>query len=184
EGMRIHFRLMKGDISEKPIKLEPEFGVTRDIVRSPDLRSLSVLWVKGEGLLKATFPYGQEAEFEWDGETLVDSFLYVLYEEHGVRVTTRVMRGAPMVPRILARVTADEDAMPVTLQWEGRETRTVTRSGSIILFELPGGRQGKLESGDWNVKVSSAKGASRFSVGVDPDGTLTASTGYVRRKRG
>ena len=182
-GTRITFHLHKGEISDKPIVLEPDFGELRDFVRSNDLRTCSVLWVNGNGKLTCKFPYGQTGEFILDEtEVLQDRFLYTFLVAPGATVTSHIARGAPILPRLLVRVSLDEKNRPATLQWEGRRVQQLTRKNSLLLLELPRNRETNvLETGDWTVTLRTPVKSYEFLVGIDPDGSPTAVSGTVRR---
>ncbi len=182
-GTRVTFHLRKGEISDKPIKLEAEFGDMRDFVRSNDLRTCSVLWMDGGDLLHCTYPYGQQAEFSAEeGELLKDHFLYTFLMAQGVSVSSRIARGAPILPRLIIRIELDEKNRPATLQWEGRDARHLTKKISRLALELPRDRKTNvLQTGDWRLTLTTPTQKLSFLIGVDPDGTPTASSGSITR---
>jgi hypothetical protein len=168
-------------MSDHDIRITVEGGTHRDFVRSPDLKSCSVLWENPNGKLTCRFPYGQSAEFDADGEVLTDRFIYSFLNGPGCTVTTRLGRGAPMVPRLLLNVALEREHLPATLQWDGRELHNLSKKSSVILVELPRSKKNVLEQGDWNVTLKTKKGSWKFLIGVDPDGTPAASSGFIRR---
>ena len=107
-------------------------------------------------------------------------FVYTFFNGRGASVTSRIGRGAPMVPRLLLHITVPKKHLPAELQWEGREPHHLVKESSFILVALPQNDKHVLSTGDWNVVLRTAKGASNFLIGVDPDGTPVASTGFVR----
>jgi len=181
-GDRVHFRLREGQVSDAPVVLKADGGILRDQIRSSNHRNVSVLWTKGEGKLNCRFPYGQENAFDaQEGSPLSDVFAYTFFTGHGASVTTRIGRGAPMVPRLLLRVSLPKSFLPAELQWEGREPHHIVRDSSLLLVNLPQNDKHVLGTGDWNVVLRTKKGTWNFLIGVDPDGTPTASSGFVRR---
>jgi hypothetical protein len=50
-------------------------------------------------------------------------------------------------------------------------------------MELPRNEKHVLATGDWNVALRTPKGSWSFLIGVDPDGTPTASSGFVRQAK-
>jgi len=181
EGIRILFDLQKGEISPHDVKIEFESGEIRDVCRSPDLRRVSVLWQNDEGKITATFPYGQTGEWESGGAMLSDEFLYVFLDAPLGRVTTRVPRGAPMRPRLLLHVELPKKSLPAQLQWPGRVARDLVKESSFIAVALPISDRGVLEAGAWKLKLTTKSGDAEFVLGVDRDGTPSATSGYVRR---
>lgn len=181
EGVRVLFDLRKGDVTAHEVKIEVENGEIRDLCRSSDLRRVSVLWIDDEGKITATFPYGQTGVWESGGTMLSDEFLYVFHESENGRVTTRIPRGAPVRPRLLLHVEVPKKSLPARLQWPGRVARDLVKESSLIGVALPISERGVLEAGAWKLTLTTKTGTSEFVLGVDKDGTPTATTGYVRR---
>ena len=181
-GPRITFHLREGEISDKPIEINVDFGETRDFVRSNDLRTCSVLWTNGEGKLHCKFPNGQTAEYDWEeGEPLRDQFIYHFLVAEGVSITSRIARGAPILPRLLITVSLDEENLPAKLVWQGRD-RHLTKMSSRLLLELPRDKKTHvLETGDFDVSLTTPTQSLDFLIGLDPDGSPTAASGTVRR---
>jgi len=181
-GKRIQYRLREGQVSDADVTVSAEHGELRDQIRSSNLRNVSVFWKDGDGLLKCKFPFGQEAEFDWiEGVPLSDVFAYTFFARSDISVTTRIGRGAPMVPRLLVRVTIPQKELPAELQWEGREAHHLVKESSLLLLELPRDEKNVLRTGDWNVALRTKTVTANFLIGIDPDGTPTASSGFVRR---
>ncbi|MHC4938310.1 MAG: hypothetical protein ACYTHK_05015 [Planctomycetota bacterium] len=181
EGIRVQFQLNKGSVTAHDFQLEIETGRLVDVCRSSDLRHVSVLWMDDDGKITCRFPYGQTGEWESGGELLKDHFDYVFYEKNGIRVHARIPRGAPMRPRLLLNVEVPETDLPATFQWKGREPRRLTKSSSFIVVQLPINERKVLATGDWDVTLTTKSGKFDFLIGVDKDGTPTASSGYVQR---
>ena len=183
DGIRVHFFLRDGEVSAADVKFKADAGDLIEITRSQDLRRVSALWRDGDGLLTCTFPYGQVGEFNYTDEVLEHKFLYVFHQGTNAIVTALVPRGSPVRPRLLLTIDVKKDALPATMQWEGREVRDLTRERSLILVELPRSEKGVLKTGDWKVTLKTAKDKDTFLIGLDPDGTPTASSGFVKVMR-
>jgi len=180
DGVRILFELQEGDVTAHDVKVEAESGEVRDVCRSHDLRRVSVLWTNVEGEITCRFPYGQTGTWSSSGGAkLDDEFLYVFHESERGRVSARVPRGAPVRPALLLHVEIPAKELPATLQWAGREARRLVRPSSFLAVPLPASG-GVLATGDWSVALKTKSGETSFLIGVDPDGTPTATSGFVR----
>ena len=183
DGVRIHFFLTEGEPSKGPLRWNKSAGSLVEITRSPDLRHASVLWSDGHDGLTCTFPRGQKCRFQWDDPVLEDRFLYVFHQGDHAMVTAELPRGCPIRPRLLFTIDLEPGAFPAEFQWSGRAPRKLTRARNLILVELPRGKGNVLKAGEWKVELRTPKGNENFLVGVDPDGTPTATSGHVRALR-
>ena len=51
----------------------------------------------------------------------------------------------------------------------------------VQALQLPISDRRVLQTGDWDVTLTTKSGKNDFLIGVDKDGTPTASSGYVQR---
>jgi hypothetical protein len=176
-ALRIAFRRMEAGSAGHPARLEADGGRLEEVVHSPDRLTVSTLWREPLGELRCSFAYGGSASHPAGAEAPDETVEYVFLDEEGVQVTARLPLANPVRPVLPLEVTLAPALLPALLD----RTR-LDAPLSRVAFPLPLDPDGALLAGDSVVVIRTAGGGRReFLVGVDPDGTPTATTGYIRR---
>ncbi|MCK6461574.1 MAG: hypothetical protein L6Q95_16960, partial [Planctomycetes bacterium] len=175
--VRVRFRRLGGADPDRPPELRAEGGSLRDVVVSPDLRTVSALWQGPEGKLTCRFPYDGVATYEAGGASDPATVAYVFLEAEGVRVTAGLPRGCLLLPALPLRLHVPEELEPARLVLP--DGRSLPRDGDEVILPLTADERGVLRRGDMAVTVETAKGRVEFLVGIDADGTPAAIDGYV-----
>jgi hypothetical protein len=181
DGIRVQFRRLATGAGEHRARLAADGGRLAEVVHSPDLRTVSVLWHQPRGTLRCSFPYGGVGRFGAGDPTDPGQVDYVFHESAHARVTARVPRGSPMRSRLALDVHVGADLLPARLETPRGGAFEITVGEARVPLELPRDRHGVLESGDHEVFLHTAGGETlSFLVGIDRDGTPAATTGFVR----
>lgn len=177
DAVRVAFRRTEPGSAGHLARLEADGGRLEEVVHSPDRLTVSVLWREAEGALRCSFAYGGEASYPAGGPASDEEVLYVFLDEAGARVTARLPGANPVRPALPLDVQLPPALLPALLDGRAlREPRT------RVLLPLPVDADGALVEGDSVVVLETAGGGRReLLLGIDPDGTPTATTGYVRR---
>ena len=182
DGIRVQFRRLGGQGSAEHVaRLDADGGVLDQVLHSPDRRTVSVLWRAPVGALQCSFPYGGVGRFR--AGTYVDSHAveYVFFQGEGVEVTAQVPAGCPMQPFLSLHMRLAPDRVPGSLRMPGGRTVVLEREETDCQLALPRDRDGVLAGGDLELSLQTADGdRHRFLVGIDPDGTPSAVSGFVR----
>jgi hypothetical protein len=175
--LRVAFRRTEAGSAGHLARLEADGGRLEEVVHSPDRLTVSVLWREPQGELRCSFAYGGSASRAAGGEAPDETVEYVFLDAEGATVTARLPLGNPVRPALPLEVTLDPALLPALLD----RTR-LERPRTLVSFPLPVDADGALVRGDSVVVIRTTGGGRReFLVGVDPDGTPTATTGYIRR---
>ena len=170
-GVRVVFRRKQGTEVHRP-HLHASGGSLEERILSPDGLSVSVFWREPEGELRCAFPHGGFGIFSAGDPVDAREVEYVFLAAKGVRVTAVAPRAALLRPALELRVEIDKAHLPARLEPPGRDLEQSVTVHTLVLHR---------ESGDREFTLRTASGATFiFLVGVDPDGTPTATSGYVR----
>ena len=182
DGIRVRFRRLGGQGSaEHAARLDAEGGSLEQIVHSPDRLTVSVLWRAPAGALRCSFPYGGVGRFRAETPVASRAVDYVFFQGEGVEVTAQVPAGCLMQPFLTLHVRLAPARVPGSLRMPGGRTLALEREETDCRLALPRDRDGVLAGGDLEVLLHTADGdRHRFLVGIDPDGTPSAVSGFVR----
>ncbi|MHC4933262.1 MAG: hypothetical protein ACYTGV_13850 [Planctomycetota bacterium] len=162
-------------------RVEASGGHIEELLHSPDLRTVAVLWREPEGDLRCSFPYGGEGIFRSGQELAKGDVEYVFLEAPGVVVTARLPRGCVMRRALDLRVQLEDSKLPARLRVSAREPVPLDRSDSLHRYELPSDPRGALLRGDHAIVIEDATGGAwPFLISIDRDGTPAAVSGYIR----
>jgi hypothetical protein len=182
DGIRVQFRRLGGRLSAgHAARLVAEGGSLEQILHSPDRLTASVLWRAPAGTLQCSFPYGGVGRFR--AGTSLDGRMveYVFLSAEGVEVTAQLPAGCTMQPFLSLHIQLSPDRVPGSLRMPDGRDLTLEHEGTDCRLALPRDGDGVLAGGDLELVLRTAAGdGHRFLVGVDPDGTPSAITGFVR----
>lgn len=182
DGIRVQFRRLGGQVAvEHTARLDADGGSLGQVLHSPDRRTVSVLWLAPAGTLTCSFPYGGVGRFR--AGTPVDgrSVEYVLYAADGVEVTAQVPAACPMQPSLCLHIQLSPDRVPGELVTPNGRHHALAGEWTDRWFALPRDGEGVLAAGDLEFVLNTAtEDGHRFLIGVDPDGTPSAVSGFVR----
>jgi hypothetical protein len=181
DGLRVRFRRLSGQGSaEHAGRLTCDAGFLEQIVHSPDRLTLSVLWREPAGTLRCAFPYGGVGRFSVGAPMEEGVVEYVFLAREGIEVTAQVPAGCLMQPSLPLHIQLTPDHLPASLSMPGGRSMALEREETDCRLALPLD-DGALVDGDVELVVQTADGERHaFLVGVDPDGTPSAVTGFVR----
>jgi len=166
---------------QRPPKLTASGGTLREIAIAPDLRAVSALWLAPRGRLRCLFAPASAAEVGPDVKTAPGGVDYVFFEEPGLRVTAQLATGCLLRPAIDLQVDLDPGLAPARLEMPGGAVRKLGAGASRVRVALGINRRRVLRAEDARFTVVDASGGRHpFLLGVDDDGTPTATVGYVR----
>ena len=176
--LRVLFRRLESGATDRLPEIRADGGRLEEIVFSADRLSVSALWREPRGRVAVRFPFGGRGEIRAQGATDPRRIEYVFLEEERIRVTARLAVACPLRPRLVLYVAVDEAATLRGPQWS---PNTLPPGGGTTSLVLPRDADGVLRAADVELAVELSGGARySFLVGVDPDGTPSAVTGYVR----
>jgi hypothetical protein len=183
DALRVWFRYPYPNDTERRARLRADGGRLAQVTHSPDLRTVSALWLERSGELVCRFPRGAEARLGAGetGDTAVVE--YVFLAQADARVSAEVARACTMTPRLILRIFVAPDDLPARLVLPDGGEVALTDPVSIHVLELERSPAGVLREGDVMLRLRTAAGTHPFLVGVDPDGTPTATSGYVQKWR-
>jgi hypothetical protein len=176
--LRVLFRRYQFSGAEELPEIRVEGGRLDEIVFSADRLTVSALWREPRGRVTVRFPFGGKGEI--DARAAVDGrrVEYVFLEDERIRVTARLPVACPVRPRLQIEVAVDE---AVTLQGKDWLPNTLPPGGGTTSLVFPRDARGVLHPVDIELAVKLSSGRRyTFLVGVDPDGTPSAVTGFVR----
>jgi len=176
-GVRVRFRRITGADPDRPPQLSAEGGTIAEVTCSPDLRAISALWLNPQGRLSCRFPYDGVAVFDALAPADPATVEYVFFEDGGIRVTAALPRACLLLPALPLRVDIPGDLEPVRFVLP--DGRSLSCDGGEVLLPLTVDERGVLRRGDLPVTIETAQGRIEMLVGIDPDGTPAAITGYV-----
>jgi len=180
-GLRVCFRFTRDREPERPPQLEASGGTLRAIAIAPDLRAVSALWVAPRGRLRCLFPPASAGERDASAEAREGTVEYVFLEEPGLRVTAQLAKACLLRPAIELQVDLDPALAPARLELPGGTVRPIGGGTSRVRVALSMDRRKVLRAKDARFTVVDASGGRHpFLLGVDDDGTPTATVGYVR----
>lgn len=175
-GIRVHFRRMESGTAGHFPDLDAEGGRLVEIAVSPDRLCVGALWLEPRGRLRCTFPYGGAAEIPAQEAEACGETEYVLFEEGDVSVRVRLPTLCALRPAVPLIVEAPAGS---TLRFAERRAESVAER---MALPLPRDGEGALQEGEWEAVLLTPGGREcRFLLGVDADGTLSATTGFVRK---
>lgn len=182
EGLRVRFRRLGGrGTAEHAARLDADGGRLEEILHSPDRLTVSVLWREPAGTLRCAFPYGGIGRFRADTPIEVRAVEYVFCESDGIAVTAQLPAGCLMQSSLPLDVKLAPGHLPGRLHLPGGRTVALEHEETSCRAPLPCDTDGGLEGGDLEFVLHTAAGTPhRFLVGIDPDGTPSAITGFVR----
>ncbi len=182
DGLRVRFRRLGGQgTAEHAARLDADGGRLDQIRHSPDRLTVSVLWREPAGTLECAFPYGGVGRFRADTSIDDRAIEYVFLEGDGVAVTAQVPAGCPMQPFLPLDIRLAPEHLPGRLQMPGGRTVALEGEKTSCRAALPHDDDGGLRGDDLEFVLHTAAGTPhRFLVGIDPDGTPSAITGFVR----
>jgi hypothetical protein len=180
-GVRVRFRRTRPGVMENLARVEATGGEVAEVLHSPDLLNVAVSWKRPEGELRCAFAYGGEAAFPAGGPRDPGRIEYVFLKCAWAEVTASLPRGCPMTGALPLSVCVEASRLPARLDVAGRPPLPLQSSGAVACIDLPRALAGVLAAGEIELTLRSARGeAASFLVGVDPDGTPVALTGFVR----
>jgi len=162
-------------------RLEADGGTLDQILHSPDRLTVSVLWRAPVGTLECSFPYGGVGRFR--AETTIDGHAveYVFFQSEGVEVTAQVPAGCPMQPSLSLHIQLAPARVPADLRMPDGRTIVLEGEETVCRLDLARDSAGVLAGADVELVLRAADGDRQsFLVGVDPDGTPSAVSGFVR----
>ena len=177
--LRVQFRRQGYGVAHHAARVEADGGALEQVVHSADLRTVSTLWRHPYGTLSVRFAFGGAASVTAETPDAGDVIEYVFYERDGVRVSTRLPRSCVVRPFLDLAVHAEASSLPASLALPGGSPRALAAGTSIVRLALRQ-RDVVLKSGDLELFVIHGSRRRSFLVGVDPDGTPSAVTGYVQ----
>lgn len=183
DALRVWFRYPYPTDDERRARLRADGGRLVQVTHSPDRRTVSALWIDRAGELVCRFPRGAEARLDAGAAGDPAVVEYVFLAQADARVTAEVPRACLMTPRLILRIFVAPDELPARLELPGGEKVELVDPVSIHVLELERSPAGVLRGGDTMLRLHTAAGAYAFLVGVDPDGTPTATSGYVQKWR-
>jgi len=180
-GVRVCFSFTGDREMDRPPKLSASGGSLREIAIAPDLRAVSALWVAPRGRLRCLFAPASAAEIGPEVNAAPGGVDYVFLDEPGLRVTAQLATGCLLRPAIELQVDLDPGLAPARLEMPGGAVRRLGRGASRVRVVLGMDRRRVLNAEDARFTVVDASGGLHpFLIGVDLDGTPTATVGYVR----
>jgi len=182
DGIRVQFRRLGGQgAAEHAARLEADGGSLEQILHSPDRLTVSVLWRAPVGALQCSFPYGGVGRFRAGTNVETRAVEYVFYSGEGVEVTAQVPAGCMMQPLLCLHIQLAPDRVPGSLRMPGGRTIVLEREETDCRLALPRDGDGVLTGGDVEFVLNTAtEDGHRFLIGIDPDGTPSAVSGFVR----
>lgn len=181
DGVRVRFRRTRPGVMENLARVEATGGEVAEVIHSPDLLEVAVLWLRPEGELRCAFAYGGQAAFAADGPRDAGRVEYVFLRCPWAEVTASVPRACPTVGALALAVRVDPSRLPARLDVPGRPPLLLESPDCVARVELPRTAPGVLAAGDLELTLHSSRAeAAAFLVGVDPDGAPVAVTGFVR----
>lgn len=182
DGIRVQFRRLGGQGSAEHVaRLVAEGGSVEQILHSPDRLTVSVLWRAPAGTLTCSFPYGGVGRFRADTDIDSRTVEYVFLLAEGVEVSARVPAGCTMQPFLALHIQLAPDRVPGSLRMPDGRTLPLERGETDCRLDLPRDGNGALAGGDVELVLNTAaEDGQRFLIGVDPDGTPSAISGFVR----
>lgn len=179
-GLRVWFRLTGAGAVARRARLDATGGRLIQVTHSPDRRTASVLWLDREGELRCRFPGGQ-ARIRADAVPDPENTRYVFLKRESVQVSALVPRGCPMTPRVVLRVFVAPADLPARLAVPGGQEIRLAEPVSIYVLQLPRSKAGELRAGELKLRLHTSDASHTFLVGVDADGTPSATLGYVEK---
>ncbi|MHC4133852.1 MAG: hypothetical protein ACYTDU_02510 [Planctomycetota bacterium] len=181
-GLRIRFRRLGGQGSAEHVaRLDADGGQLDQVLHSPDRLTVSVLWREPAGTLRCAFPYGGVGRFRAGTHVDGRAVEYVFLKSEGIEVTAQVPAGCLVQPFLPLHARLAPDHLPGSMHLPGGRTVVLEREETSCRLALPRDRDGVLAGGDLELVLRTANGDQHlFLVGVDPDGTPSAVTGFVR----
>jgi len=177
EGIRVRFRRLRAGAADVLARLEADGGSIDEVLHSPDHRTVSCLWRDPRGEIRCAFPFGGVGEFRAGDAPDPGRLDYVLLAGDDVLVTMQLPRGCPMRPRLTLRV---EGVRTARLRLPGGRVVPVAGGGEAT-WTLPTDDRGVLVGADHELRLETADGAARtILIGIDPDGTPAALSGYLK----
>ena len=175
---RVLFRRLAFSATDKLPEIRADGGRLEEIVFSADRLSVSALWREPRGRVAVRFPFGGRGEIRAQAATDPRRVEYVFLDDERIRVSARLASACPLRPRLALDVAVDEAA---TLKGPRWSPNTLPPGGGTTSLVLPRDADGVLLAADVELAVELSSGARySFLVGVDPDGTPSAVTGFVR----
>ena len=182
DGLRIRFRRLGGQGSAGHVaQLEADGGQLDQVLHSPDRLTVSVRWRKPTGTLRCAFPYGGRGRFR--AGTHVDTRVveYVFLKREGIEVTAHVPAACLVQPFLPLHARLASDHLPGSMRLPDGRTVALEHEETSCRLVLPRDDDGVLAAGDLELVLRAANGDQhRFLVTIDPDGTPSAVTGFVR----
>ncbi len=180
-GLRVWFRCLKPIESPRSAVLEADNGTLREITLAPDGGAVSALWLKPRGELRCRFPNGGLGSIGHAFPGDAHDVDYTFVTRSWGNVTARVPRGCPMKPILILRVFVDPKYLPGELRLPGGKSAPLTDPVSVHVLDLPRDQAGRLRGGEQMLELrAKSERTAMFLVGVDADGTPTATSGYVQ----
>jgi len=185
DGVRVWVRLRQPNRTLHRPRVEVEQGAVEELAVAPDRRAVGFFWRAPGGLLRCRFPvYGivtvgadEAADPRWA--------TYVWLQEPGIEVTTRLPAQTPLAGVVPIDIRLEERQLPARLWVKDKPIVHLERGSTRVRFELPTDEDGVLLPGDTAGIIHTVSGAEYwFLVGVDEDGSIAATTGFVRNWQG
>jgi hypothetical protein len=182
DAIRVQFRRLGGQgTAEHGAHLAAEGGSLSQVLHSPDRRTVSVFWQAPAGTLTCAFPYGGVGRFRAGTPVEGRTVEYVFYAAEGIEVTARVPAGCPMQPSICLHIQLSPDRVPGALVTPDGRHYALAGGRTDRWFALPRDSEGVLAAGDLEFVLNTATDdGHRFIIAIDPDGTPSAVSGFVR----
>jgi len=179
DAIRACFRRMEPGTAGYTAALAADAGQLTEITHSPDRLSVSVSWKGARGKLRCAFPYGGAAELDAGEARASTEVEYVFLEQEGVRVSALLPSACPMRARIAMTVEVAPALSPASIAVEGMPATRIPGPRAPWMLTLA--EDGMLAEGEIRCTILCADGVTRrFLVGIDADGTPSATTGFVR----
>lgn len=179
DGVRACFRRAREGTAGHLATLAADAGELTEVTHSPDRLSVSVHWKGARGKLRCTFPYGGTGEFIAGTEIESPLAHYVFLDEGGVRVWAHLPSVCPMRASVATTIELPVALLPASIAVEDGPAAEL--SGPRTPWTLTLAEGGLLVERDLLCTIRCADGTvHRFLVGIDADGTPSATSGVVR----
>jgi hypothetical protein len=179
-GVRVQFRRSEPGTAGNPPMLDADGGTFADVVHSPDVLTVSLLWRDGSGDLRCEYPYGGAGRWSFAAPPAARTVRYVAYAADGVRVTFETDAACPVRAEIEIRVALAAGGLPATLRMPDGSSVALADAETRVRLRLKQREPGILAAADHAMVLGTASGERHaILVTIDDDGVPAVPLGFV-----